>query len=141
MSLVSTIYNAPIVIGFPVKKHDTILGIKVNNHIYWGYASCGDEDISFYSEKVGKNIALSRARIKAMKEVEKALKEEVKWKEIILHEISNGKDFLEPSVYNNYNHAAARLKALKTAIKKEKTELSSYINAQAKMIDSVKRFR
>ena len=69
MSIVSAIYKAPVVgrVVMPDAGEVSVL-IKYNGHLYQGVALLHPEDKDFFSEKVGYNIALSRARIEALED-------------------------------------------------------------------------
>jgi len=67
MSAVTAIYNAPVV-GKAVlpESGEVSIIIQYRGRLYQGVALLHPEDKDFFSEKVGCNIALARARIEAL---------------------------------------------------------------------------
>jgi hypothetical protein len=70
-----------------------------------------------------------------MKYYKKKLQEEATWKFRVYKETSNS------AVLKNYIHAKKRLESITAAIKKEKKELNDYLEAQVKVINSIKQYR
>ena len=66
MNIVKRIYTAPIV---KIINGDlgTALAIEYDGLSFMGYSQCHPQDNDFASARVGYNIALSRARISALK--------------------------------------------------------------------------
>ena len=77
MSVINAIYKAPTITQLVNEKSGIcIVGINYNGKIFSGRAKLAESDKDFFSEKVGKTIALSKARINAMQyEMKKTRKE------------------------------------------------------------------
>lgn len=114
---------------------------------YCGTAQLSPADKDFFSEKVGLNIALSRARIKLLKDMTKQAKyifiikkqmwlEATEYGKLSLNEVDPKYVFLHKvgkadSNYNNLLHA----------LRKEKAYLNKYLQEQDKMVERVKIHR
>lgn len=65
MSLITAIYRAKPTYS-PIGERDIFTYIVYDGQAFCGQADCHPEDMDFFSEKVGKTIALSRARQEAL---------------------------------------------------------------------------
>ena len=148
MKLVKAIYSAPI---NTLKYHEdtgiTIVTIKYENTYYSGIAWLSELDKDFYSKKVGYNIALSKARIKALQyyyEQEKKKYEQRYqfFQEVLGHGAKKLAEIDPTSAFSrNLMQLQYRVAAIKEALEKEKTLLRKYVEGQNKAVESVKRFR
>lgn len=150
MSAVTAIYKAPVVgKGIMPDAGEVSVIINYNGRLYQGVALLHPEDKDFFSEKVGYNIAISRARIEAMEDTLIDVKEEAKIKEQLLCEVTRfgeyqgAEDMYDPThmFRQNIIKALDRVDALKEAIKKEKKILHNYLEGQSRALDSIKRYR
>jgi hypothetical protein len=149
MSIATAIYKAPIVgkAVLPDAGEVSVI-IQYNHRLYEGVALLHPEDQDFFSEKVGTNIALSRARIEALEDALIDLKTEAQVKAQMYLEVTRfGQEgdytFFDPTdmFYQNQRKAQERAESLSRIIKKEKLILSKYLEGQARALESVKRFR
>lgn len=145
MSLHSAIMN--LTPDVEVFGHDTVVRLVYNGHKYYGTAYCHEEDKEFFSEKVGATIAHYRAMIKIyddeIKRAEMAAR--VLWaayKDVIYNSQTNGVPSDPTGAFINRVCAATdllgRYKAQRTTLRKQ---LKSYLAAQEKCIESIKRQR
>lgn len=150
MSAVKAIYRAPVVgKGVMPDAGEVSVIIKYNGRIYQGVALLHPEDAEFFSEKVGYNIALSRARIEALKDTLIDVKTEARIKEQLLDEVTRFgefrgcEDMYDPThmFRQNVIKAITRVETLEEAIKKEEKILHNYLEGQDRALDSVKRYR
>lgn len=141
MGIVKTIYNAPVVQKFITENEGrVVVAIRYNNNYkFFGAAQCAEEDMDFFSRKIGYQIALSRARIRAMRYEKEKIAEEVDWKRRICSEITREKKV--PEVTRNYQNAKRRLNAINKALKQELKTLDKYLTGQQKAIESVRIMR
>lgn len=153
MSIVTAIYKAPVIrSSFRNDIGETSVVIKYNGKNYWGRAILHIEDKDFYSSKVGRHIAISRARINAMKAELK--REEYNYKicdKFFYETFSSGRvdpsdkivysDELAYALSTKIERMENRCKNLRTAIKREQNSLKLYIEGQEKAITSVKKMR
>ncbi len=145
MSLHSAIMNLkPIVEIF---DKDITVKLTYNGYDYRGFAFCHEEDKEFFSEKVGATIAHYRAMIKIYdEEINRAeMTAKVLWaayKDVIYNSQTNGEPTDPTGAFINRVCAATdllgRYKAQRTTLRKQ---LKSYLVAQEKCIESVKRQR
>ena len=150
MSVISAIYKAPVV-GRAVMPDagEVSVIIKYNNRIYQGVALLHPEDKDFFSEKVGYNIAISRARIEALEDALIDVKNEAQIKRQMLIEVTRfGRLQKQEEVYDptgmfeqNVNKVLGRVKNLEEAIKKEKQILQNYLEGQSRALESIKLYR
>ena len=150
MSAIKAIYNAPIV-GKAVLPDAGEVSIIIQYHgrIYQGVALLHPEDKDFFSEKVGCNIALSRARIEALQDTFLDAQIEAQIKQQMLNEVlrfgleTGQDDKYDPTQMfrQNVNHAINRKNNLKKALIKEKNRLINYIANHGKAIQSIKLHR
>lgn len=144
MSIVKAIYNVkPEYYSYSADGgYQTVATIRYNGRTYIGYSFVHPDDEDFASTRVGKNIALSRARTKAMENELRKEQSGYVYKKQLYNEI-----FLD--VKSDYSERAnnlliqteRRCKNLRVAIKKEKHNLNKYLQGQAKAIESIRRFR
>lgn len=150
MSAVTAIYKAPVVgkAVLPDAGEVSII-IQYQGRIYQGVALLHPEDKDFFSEKVGCNIALSRARIEALADVLYETRQEARYKEQMLYEVTrfgefNGKnDMYDPTQMFRQNvcKAIMRVENLEAALQKEREMLDNYLKGHGKAIESIKRQR
>ena len=150
MSAVSAIYKAPIV-GKAVLPDagDVSIIIQYQGRLFQGIALLHPEDRDFFSEKVGSNIALSRARIEALQDTLYETQQEARVKEQMLYEVTrfgefNGNnDMYDPTgmFRQNVCKAVIRVEAIQTALKEEQARLERYLAGHGKAIQSIKRQR
>ena len=147
MGIVSSIYDAPIISKtVEDNKHITVV-ILYNGEPFVGESWLHDEDSEFYSYKVGSNIALSRARINAMKYALKRTRYELiikkdMYNQITGYGIKDDKE-IDPTgaITKNIHKTENRVYTLNRALKKEKYTLRTYIKGQNRVIQCVRRFR
>jgi hypothetical protein len=144
LSVIQAIYKAPVKI-VSQGSDSMIVAITYQNQDYWGWSSLHPDDKDFFSEKVGYNIAKSRARKKALKAEKIKIEKELRIKKQLYSEIINQKNPAEVdptgAMRHNIEHCEARLKALRSAISAEEVNFHNYLEGQAKAISSVKRMR
>jgi len=145
MSLHSAIMNLKPHVE--VYDNDVSVELTYNGRNYYGAAFCHEEDKEFFSEKVGATIAHYRAMIKIyddeIKRAETAAK--ILWaayKDVIYNSQTNGEPTDPTGAFINRVCAATdllgRYKAQRTTLRKQ---LKSYLAAQEKCIESIKRQR
>lgn len=138
MSIVKAIYNVKPEYSYSDNEYKTTAVIKYNGQTYIGSSSVHPDDKDFASIRVGKNIALSRARIKAMKSELKREQLEYDINNRFYCKIVSSNDFKPIKILIN---AKFRCQDLRVAIKKEEHNLNKYLQGQAKAIESIRRFR
>lgn len=145
MSLHSAIMNLEPVVE--VFDNDVSVKLTYNGYNYYGIAFCHTEDKEFFSEKVGATIAHYRAMIKIYdEEIERAeTAAKILWaayKDVIYNSQTNGEPTDPTGAFINRVCAATdllgRYKAQRTTLRKQ---LKSYLAAQEKCIESIKRQR
>lgn len=148
MSVVSAIYKAPMVAeAVDENIGDTIIGILYDGELFIGNAKLAENDKGFYSYKVGRNIALSRARMNAINYEIKKSRKEMKYRYDFYQEATKyGKvSPAEVDPTGNFYHAItryiSRISALKKALEKEKSNLNTYLENQEKALSIVRNFR
>lgn len=148
MKLVKAIYKAPVIVKEYCEEHGTTLvAIHYKGKGFYGTAILNKQDEGFYSKKVGYNIALSKARIQALKYFYKEEESKLNSRKQFYQEVLGfgAKTFAEvdPSgAFNrNIKRIESRLSAIKSALDREEDMLNKYIIGQDKAIESVKRFR
>lgn len=146
--LLKTIYHLePSNIHIDEEAGYCSLILKYNNIKYLGIALCSPQDQDFFSEKVGLNIALSRARIKLLQDVIYDAKLEFHHRSQMYYEVCNNNSDLEPNpdpydlFFNNVIKSEQRFNKLKEALKQEKKYLNDYLQKQKKFIESIKKIR
>lgn len=148
MSVVSAIYKAPIVTEVIDENiGDTIIGILYDGKLFTGNAKLAENDKGFYSYRVGRNIALSKARMNAMNYEIKKSRKEMEYRYDFYQEATKygkaGPAEVDPT--DNFYHAItryiSRISALKKALKTEETNLKTYIKNQTKALSIVRKFR
>lgn len=144
MSIIDKIYLAPIVESiYNEQSGITTIVIEFNNKKYIGSAFLHKDDKDFYSQKVGKNIALSHARIAAMQDVYSKLLKTANedWLHYCRIVDYNIIDFEHKNLFYKAIRSMKKAENIKKAILKEKNNLKSYLINQDKVIKSVKRLR
>lgn len=148
MSVVSAIYKAPIVTEVINENiGDTIIGILYDGKLFTGNAKLAENDKGFYSYRVGRNIALSKARMNAMNYEIKKSRKEMEYRYDFYQEATKygkaGPAEVDPT--GNFYHAItryiSRISALEKALKTEETNLKTYIKNQTKALSIVRKFR
>lgn len=148
MSVVSAIYKAPIVTEVIDENiGDTIIGILYDGKLFTGNAKLAENDKGFYSYRVGRNIALSKARMNAMNYEIKKSRKEMEYRYDFYQEATKygkaGPAEVDPTgnFYYAIGRCSARISALKKALKTEETNLKTYIKNQTKALSIVRKFR
>lgn len=148
MKLIKSIYKAPVVVKeYCEEQGITFVIINYNGKNFYGTAILSKQDEGFYSKKVGYNIALSKARIQALKYSYEKEKNKLNTRKQFYQEVLGfgAKTSAEVDPSNAFHHNIARiesrLSAIKSALDKEEDMLNKYIVGQDKAIESVKRFR
>lgn len=148
MSVVTAIYKAPITHEFHSKiRNGYHLYIKYDGKKFAGRAYLSPEDKDFYSPRIGRNIALSRARMNAMNYEIKKSRKEMNYRYDFYQEVTKyGKVSpaeVDPtgSFYRAIVRYTTRISALKEALKKEKSNLKAYLENQEKALSIVRNFR
>ena len=148
MSVISTIYKAPIVAEIVEENiGDTVIGILYDGKLFTGNAKLAESDKGFYSYRVGRNIALSKARMNAMNYEIKKSRKEMEYRYDFYQEATKygkvGPAEVDPT--GNFYHAItryiSRISALKKALEKEKSNLNTYLENQEKALSIVRNFR
>lgn len=121
--------------------------ITFQGKTYSGVAQLAPEDKDFFSEKVGLNIALSRTRIKILKDKLQEAKQIEKARTQMYRE-ATGYGLRETNAIDpmcvfmgEVIKSRRRVYNLKAALKKEQTYLRKYLENQDKMVERVKRIR
>lgn len=148
MSVVSAIYKAPMVAeAVDENIGDTIIGILYDGELFIGNAKLAESDKGFYSYRVGRNIALSKARMNAMNYEIKKSRKEMEYRYDFYQEATKyGKvSPAEVDPTGNFYHAItryiSRISALKKALEKEKSNLNTYLENQEKALSIVRNLR
>lgn len=148
MSVISAIYKAPTITQVVNEKSGIcIVGINYNGKIFSGRAKLAESDKDFFSEKVGKTIALSKARINAMQYEMKKTRKELQYRYDYYQEATKYERLSPAEVdptgnfYYAIGRCSARISALEKALKTEETNLKTYIKNQTKALSIVRKFR
>lgn len=137
MKAITAIYNAPIVID-NFDQSISRVGIEYNGKTYIGFSYLHPQDKDFQSEKIGKNIALSRARIYALQyEYNKAKIEAQIKRQMYLELGENSNAFM----HKNMMKAVYRSEVLRKELKFQKQYLKDYLNSQQDFIDKILKTR
>ena len=147
MSVVKGIYNTKPC--FVVNEETQEIHAYINYHgkIYKGYARPHEEDKNFFSEKVGKTIALSKARQSALKAWVKETEKIATIKKQLYVEVTGygtkSSAEIDPhnAFYRNVTRAETNAEVLREALKKERQSLGEYLLGQQKALSIVKRMR
>lgn len=146
MSIIKSIYNVPIEYEFDGVQ--SLIKIKYNGKVYLGEAIVHTRDYpEFASEKVGLNIALSRARISLLKDLVAQQKQIADTRMQMYLEATNynknKRDIVDPTgaFLTKANKAQIKYETLKSALKKEKKYLNKYIENQSRMVEIIKIHR
>lgn len=148
MSVVNAIYKAPTITQLVNEKSGIcIVGINYNGKIFSGRAKLAENDKDFFSEKVGKTIALSKARISAMQYEIKKTRKELQYRYDYYQEATKYEQLSPAEVdpTGNFYHAmmrcSTRISTLEKALKIENDNLKIYLKNQAKALLIVRKFR
>lgn len=148
MSVVTAIYKAPIVTeAIDENIGGTIIGILYNGKLFAGNAKLAENDKGFYSYRVGRNIALSKARMNAMNYEIKKSRKEMEYRYDFYQEATKygkvGPAEVDPTgnFYRAITRYISRISALKKALEKEKSNLNTYLENQEKALSIVRNFR
>lgn len=147
MGIIKAIYSAKPEYLINDEECSIVAIISYQNQSFPGTASCCETDRDFYSQRVGKRIALARARIAALKWIKKeaifsyqvktqAYKEACCFGEKRCDEVDPTGRFKK-----SIDKEIQRIEELKTAIKKEELFLREYIKDANYMINIVKALR
>lgn len=145
MSAIKAIYQAPKT--FMQENATTVATVYYNGQKYTGMATLHPEDMDFNSEKIGRTIALSRARQAAIKAALKTSKQIATIKSQMYREVlgygSVPSTKVDPTgaLYRNMRHAYVRVYALEEALQKEEKGLKNYLAGQKIAIASIRRMR
>lgn len=121
--------------------------LTFQNKTYRGLAELSPEDKDFFSEKVGLNIALSRARIKLLKDLVKEAEFIFNIKYQMYEEALNYSpfdiDLVDPTgnFYKKVLKASTRVTKLKKYSKSEQQQLKQYLKNQSKLVEGIKKIR
>lgn len=148
MSVVSAIYDTLVDWVEANENTGTVTAsLTFNGHTCTGSAFLHPEDKDFFSYKVGRQIATSRARIEILKiEVNKAQQtfnnKTTFYQEVLGFGSKTPADVDPTGAFSrNVMRAGRRLDSLKDALENEEANLRNYLEGQAKAIASIKRFR
>lgn len=149
MSAVKAIYQAPKEFTINLEEDYSIVlaTILYNGQLYEGIASLHPEDKDFFSEKVGKTIALSRARQEALQAAiyEAQTIAEIKYQlyqEVIAYGSKSSAEVDPTNAFlMNVNRALNRVKFLKEALTIEQDSLAAYLKDHKSALDTVKAMR
>ena len=147
MSAIKAIYKAEKQFVVDDISSTIYAHIFYNGQWYQGEARLHPEDKNFFSEKVGKTIALSRARQRALKEVLREATVIANIKYQMYQEItaygSKAPAEVDPTgaMLLNTQRALLRVKTLKEQLLNEQANLSEYLQDQAKALRIVKKIR
>ena len=148
MNLVKAIYKTPVIMkDYQEKEGITNVKICYQGQTFHGTALLNKKDEGVYSKKVGYNLALSKARIKALEYFYKQEKDKFNirnqfYQEVLGLGVKTPSEVDPSGAFNrNLMHTKGRMTALKEALDKEKDTLKKYIEGQNKAIESVRHFR
>lgn len=148
MSVVSTIYDT-LVDWTEVDEEAGMVSVSITygGNRFVGTAFLHPHDKDFFSHKVGRQIATSRARTKALKHEYEKAKMTYNNKYTFYQEVlgfgSKAPAEVDPTgaLLRNVIRAERRTAFLKEAIEREEANLRNYLEGQAKAISSILRFR
>lgn len=148
MSMIKDIYKAPIIAhAVSEQQGEVIVLIEHLGQVFEGVAHLDPSDKDFFSEKVGTNIAESRARIAALKFFTHYANLCYKSREQMMWEatVSRNKTAAEVDPTGYFTHALQRsydeYQSIRRAWKREEARLRKYLEGQGKAIESIKRQR
>lgn len=124
-----------------------LVWLTYNGKKYKGIAEVSPDDENFFSEKVGLNIALSRARIKLLKDAVKQARIVADIKYQIYREATEYGKIPPAQVDPTGAFLKKALKAeqkyhnLRNALRKEKAYLNKYLENQDRMVEYIKIHR
>ena len=121
--------------------------IEYDHHKYYGTSCCHPDDIDFYSEKVGYNIAYKRAIIQCLEM--QTFEAENEWKYLktiysnIIMNHEETPETVDPTgrMKEALYRAEKHYKKFKKARDMARKDLKNYLEAQARVVDSLKRQR
>lgn len=145
--MIKSIYKAePTYFVYP-ECGQCIVYIQVQGKNYHGIALLAPEDKDFFSEKVGLNIALSRARINALKDLVKQNRNTANIRyqmyQEAIHYGQKSPEEVDPTgeFLISITKAQNRKNQAKVALKTEKIKLDNYLKDQNDMVRKIKRIR
>lgn len=145
MSAITAIYNAPVTSAeYDDERGYVQVIIKYNGQSYGGIARLHKEDKGLFSPRVGRRIAISRARLAALLDEYFRTTREYVIKNQMYREVTNcGKHNTDPTgaFYQNLMSCRKRQSALQHAIKRERMNLRKYLEGQGKAFETIHRFR
>lgn len=148
MSIVSAIYDTLVDWVEADEENGMVtVALTYNGTQYIGSSYLHPSDKDFFSYKVGRQIATSRARTKALKTEANKAKQVYDNKYTFYQEVtgfgSRTPAEIDPTgvLLRNVMRAQRRADYLKNAVAREETNLRNYLEGQAKAIASIKRFR
>lgn len=143
--MVNTIYKLDPVCNIDDKNPNICrVYLTFNGQRYCGAAVCSPKDADFFSQKIGFNIALSRARIKILEDMTNQAKLIAQVKRQMLFEAAQfGKvayAIVDPTgaFFTKVTKAHNTYKKLKNALKKERKYLRDYLVDVDKTIERIK---
>ena len=149
MSAVKAIYQAPREFDIYTDDYCSTVSATIfyGGRFYMGTAFLHPEDEDFFSEKVGKTIALSRARQEALKVAINEAQVIAKIKYQLYQEViaygSKSSAEVDPTgaFLTNVNRALNRVDFLKKALASEQDSLAAYLKDHKSALDTVKAMR
>lgn len=148
MSIVSAIYDARTTwVIADTEKGEVSVGLEFSGNQYSGHARLHPNDKDFFSYKVGRQIATSRARIQILRAEMNKAKQTYNNKYAFYQEVtgfgSRAPAEIDPTgtLLRNVIRSQRRVDFLKEALNDEENNLRDYLEGQAKAIASVQRFR
>lgn len=147
MSILKALSRTPTHFLVEEESREVHAFIHYSNQVYYGVAKCHPEDKDFFSEKVGKTIALSRARINALSSIIEDLTKELNIKIQTYREIqgygSKSTAEIDPTgaFIRNIMRTERRLYHLQRTLKKMELNFNEYLKDQKKAISTVKKMR
>ena len=146
MKLISAIYNAPVQV---IDYDEDYVGVTVfyDGHRWTGKAHLNPKDTDFFSTRVGKRIALSRARIQIMRYELNKMQEAIKQRELFYREVCGygSKDYMEvdptDAFRKNINRNKIRYQLLESKLAQEEKSLSDYLENLEMVINTVRKIR
>lgn len=146
MNIIKKIHKVPIS-HLCVEDKLTTVTLFYKGKMYSGTAQLHPDDSEFFSERVGKTIALSRARIAILKDEYEQVKSTYKSKCQFYQEVlgcgAKTVADVDPSgaFLLNIKRTQERMKRIKSALDKEKKELNEYLKGQKRLISVTQRYR
>lgn len=112
--------------------------MNISNKVYKGFAACCPEDMEFFSELTGQQIAVSRAYINYLKDLKKEILIELKTMRQFYSNIKMSPNFEEnnyvvKSLSRTIKKLQLELSTIQSDIKSEKRSLNFYITEKDKI--------